>query len=158
MGRTVDMKTRGYVALAGTFGYELDITKLSDEDREVMKTQIEDYNKYGHLIREGDYYRIISSGGTVKKYKECRSVSWMFVSKDKNEALLTYVQERGTANRFAEIIKLSGLDANKVYKFEDGRKYTGEELMQLGFAVNKLYGDGAAELYHFVGDEEETNE
>lgn len=158
VGRTVDMKTRGYVALSGTFGYELDITQMSDSDKEIMKTQIEDYNRYGHLVREGDYYRITSSGGAVKKYKDSRSTSWMFVSKDKNEALLTYVQERGAANRFAEIIKLSGLDAEKNYRLEDGRKYKGEELMQVGLAVNKLYGDGAAEMYHFVCCEEAADE
>ena len=153
VGRTVDIRTRGYVALAGTFGYELDITKVSDEDKEIMRRQIEDYNRFGHLVREGDYYRITSVGDMVKKYKKDSSASWMFVSKDRSEALLTYIQERGSANRFSEIIKLEGLDEKVIYSLDDGRKYSGEELMRLGFVVDKLYGDGVGRMYHFVANE-----
>lgn len=152
VGRTVDIRTRGYVALAGTFGYELDITKLSDSDKEAMSKQVEDYNKFGHLVREGDYYRITSVGKMFKQYKESSSASWMFVSKDKKEVLLTYIQERGSANKFPEIIHLEGLDEKTIYTLGDGRTYSGEELMKVGFLVDKLYGDGAGHIYHFTAE------
>jgi alpha-galactosidase len=59
-GRTVPFMTRGHVALAGTFGYELDITKLTDEERKLISRQVVLFHTYNDLIRNGDYYRIAS--------------------------------------------------------------------------------------------------
>ena len=53
-------ETRGNVAVLGTFGYELDITKLTEEEKEKVKVQVQNYHKYNDLIREGDYYRLAS--------------------------------------------------------------------------------------------------
>ncbi|MBR6223949.1 MAG: alpha-galactosidase [Lachnospiraceae bacterium] len=150
VGRTTDMTTRGYVALLGTFGYELDITKLSDEDKEIIKEQVADYHRFNDLIREGDYYRITSDGGLYTNYSVYHSYSWMFVSKDKKEALLTYVQERGTANMRPQQVKLVGLDPKKIYRLDDGRSFSGDELVHIGFVTDKLWGDGKGRLYHFV--------
>ncbi|MCR5213347.1 MAG: alpha-galactosidase [Eubacterium sp.] len=149
VGRTVDMRTRGYVALAGTFGYELDITKLSDQDKDIIKDQVGDYKKYSHLVREGDYYRITSVSRLCPANRDSRSVSWLFVSKDKTEALYTYVQKLGGANLRSEIVRLQGLDPDKVYGLDDGRRFTGSELMYNGFVTDKLYGDCVGSLYHF---------
>lgn len=44
--------TRGYVVLAGTFGYELDITKIPEKEREQIPKQVEMYHKYNDLVRE----------------------------------------------------------------------------------------------------------
>ena len=57
--------TRGHVALAGTFGYELDITKLPEEERKLIPEQTAMYHKYHELIREGEYYRILSAVKTT---------------------------------------------------------------------------------------------
>lgn len=149
VGRTTDFRTRGYVALAGTFGYELDITKLSDDEKAMIKEQVADYKKYNHIVREGDYYRITSSSGLVPKYDGECSYSWMCVAKDKSEALYTYVQERGNANKRPELVKLAGFDPDFQYVLDDGRCFFGDELMNVGFVVDKIYGDGAAKIYHF---------
>ena len=53
-------KTRGYVALSGTFGYELDITKLPAEERAMIPGQVALYKKFSDLVRNGDYNRIAS--------------------------------------------------------------------------------------------------
>ncbi len=60
VGRVTPFETRGYVALAGTFGYELDVTKIQEEDRRMIPEQVAMYHKYSDLVREGDYYRIAS--------------------------------------------------------------------------------------------------
>nr|MCR5508934.1 alpha-galactosidase [Lachnospiraceae bacterium] len=57
-GRNVPFETRGYVALAGTFGYELDITKIPEDDLNLIAGQVEMYHKYAPLVRNGDYYRL----------------------------------------------------------------------------------------------------
>lgn len=60
VGRVTPMETRAHVALAGTFGYELDITKLSEEEKQNAIVFNQEYHKYNDLVREGDYYRIAS--------------------------------------------------------------------------------------------------
>lgn len=148
VGRITDMRARGYVALFGTFGYELDITKLSCEDIELIKAQISDYRKYSHLVREGDLYRLCTTG----EYNNSSSIdkaAWVFVSKDKKEALLTYVQNLNSANTPSPVVRLAGLDPDKVYKTDDNEIYSGDELMNIGFVTEKLNGDFKASIYHF---------
>ena len=86
VGRVTPFETRGHVALAGTFGYELDITKIPEEDRQQIPAQTAMYHKYNDLIRRGDYYRIASflENGNYDCY--------MVASKDRTEALVNYVQ------------------------------------------------------------------
>ena len=45
-GRVTPFETRAAVAMAGTFGYELDPAKLSDEEKEMVRQQIRDYHTY----------------------------------------------------------------------------------------------------------------
>jgi alpha-galactosidase len=54
------MSTRGVVAMSGTFGYELDITKVSDTDRQVIQKLNGDFHKYEDVIHSGDVYRLVS--------------------------------------------------------------------------------------------------
>ena len=105
-GRTTPFQTRGEVALSGTFGYELDITKIAQEERAQIPGQIASYHKYNELVREGDYYRIASfrENGVY----DC----WMSTSKDKKEALVTFVQVLAKPNQKSFHIRLQGLDPN----------------------------------------------
>jgi len=80
VGRVTPFETRGHVALAGTFGYELDITKLSEEEHKIVQEQTKMYHKYHDLVREGDYYRIASY--RENHYYDC----WAVAAKDKSES------------------------------------------------------------------------
>lgn len=145
VGRSTPFETRGHVALAGTFGYELDVTKIPEEDKKMIPEQVKMYHKYNDLVREGDYYRIASyseNGGY-----DCYGV----VSKDKSEALYTYVQVLGRANAHNRIIKLKGLDADKEYRI-DGKEevYSGDVLMKAGYAVDNMWGDFKSRLIHLT--------
>ena len=151
VGRNTDLRTRGYVALAGAFGYELDITKISEEDRAIIKEQIEDHKKYGHLVREGDLYRLYTTGG-YRRGSSIDKAAWIFVSKDKKEALLTYVQNLGSANMPAPVIRLAGLDPEISYVTDSGEIYAGDELMNIGFVADRLWGDFKASIYHFKAE------
>ena len=143
VGRITPFETRGYVALAGTFGYELDVTKIPREDRELIPAQVEMYHKYNDLIRMGDYYRIASY--RENHYFDC----WQVVSKDKKEALLTYIQVLNLANSRSRIIKLKGLDPNQYYKV-DGMEHilSGNALMCAGICMDKLWGDFKGNLVY----------
>lgn len=145
VGRITPFETRGHVALAGTFGYELDITKISEEDREMIKEQTKLYHKYHELVREGDYYRIAS-------FRENHNYDcWQVVSKDKKEALVTYVQVLGEANYHSRRICLQGLSPEAIYRLEEtGEEYGGDLLMYGGILLPKLWGDAKSKLLHFL--------
>ena len=149
VGRTTSLATRGVVALAGTFGYELDITRLSEGELNEVRGQVEMYHRYNDLIREGDLYRITDMSPLSKCNNDRPSYAWMNVAKDKSEALLSYVQVRGGANIRSEVLYLQGLQPDAVYALDDGREYSGEELMYAGFVTDQIWGDGASALYHF---------
>ena len=146
VGRVTPFETRGYVALAGTFGYELDVTKIPAEDREMIPRQVEMYHKYNDLVRTGDYYRIAS-------YQENHMYDcYMVVAKDKTEALVTYIQVLGRPNSHSRRILLKGLDPDKRYCIEgEERTYLGSTLMQGGILVGNLWGDFKGKLFHIVG-------
>ena len=139
VGRVTPFVTRGHVALSGTFGYELDITKLTDEERAIVKAQTAEYHKYNDLIREGDYYRMESY--TENKDRD----SWMIVSKEKDRALVFCVQVLSGANRKSRFLRLKGLDPDRRY-VADGREYQGSTLMRAGLRIPAESGDFKSRL------------
>ena len=145
VGRVTPFETRGYVALAGTFGYELDVTKIPESDREQIPAQVAMYHKYNDLVREGDYYRIASYA--ENHYFDCYGV----VSKNKKEALYTYVQVLNRPNYHSRRIYLKGLAAEKYYAIEgeDGT-WSGEQLMNAGLLVQNPFGDFKGKLIHLT--------
>ena len=147
VGRSTPFMTRAHVALAGTFGYELDITKISEEERAMIPEQVSMYHKYNDLVREGDYYRVAS-------YRENGLYDcWMVVAKDKSEALVTYVQVLGRPNVHSRKIKLLGLDVDADYRLDGTEKvYGGDLLMNAGMLIETMRGDYMSRLYHFVLD------
>ena len=120
-GRTTPFETRGYVALAGTFGYELDVTRIKEADRNMIPAQVKMYHKYNDLVRTGDYYRVAS-------YLENHEWdSWEVVTKDKMEALVTFINVTGRVNYKARLVRLKGLDPDKTYSLRYFDMKTGEE-------------------------------
>lgn len=145
VGRSTPFMTRAHVALAGTFGYELDITKLPEEERKLIPEQTAMYHKYHELIRDGEYYRILS-------YRENhRSDCWAVASEDKNEVLVTYVQVLAQVNMPSRKVRLRGFDPAKKYRLEGTDEvYSGEMLMNAGFRMKDFWGDFVSRLYHFI--------
>lgn len=143
VGRVTPFETRGHVALAGTFGYELDVTKIPEEDQRMIPEQVKMYHAYNDLVREGDYYRIAS-------YRENHLFDcYMIVAKDKSEALVTFVQVIGQPNYHSRRIRLQGLDPEANYSLEEnGRVFGGDLLMQAGLPVERLWGDAQSKLFH----------
>ena len=152
-GRTTPFRTRGFVALAGTFGYELDITKIAADERALIPEQIALYKKYNPLVRTGDYYRIASY--SENKEWDC----WSVVSKDKRECLVTLVQVLNHPNFHSRRVYLEGLCAEREYSisFEDsyGNRnelgtWSGQTLMNAGLLMPRLWGDFNSQLIHLV--------
>jgi len=144
VGRSASFDTRGIVALSGTFGYELDVTRIPKEDREKIPGQVEMYHKYNNLVRTGDYYRL------TPLFKKLPYECWGFVAKDKSEALVTYVCIMGVPDIHSRRIRLKGLDENAFYRNEEtGEVFSGAVLMNAGININVNH-DFEAKLFHFV--------
>lgn len=143
--------TRSYVALTGTFGYELDVENLSSEELEDIPKQIDLYKKINHLIRQGDYFRLASYCENHKWD------AWQVVSKDKKELIVNYVQVLNEALYHSRILKLKSLNEEFFYNVDlydwDGKfkflgKVSGKTLMNGGLKLNRLPGDFKAQLFY----------
>ena len=135
-GRRTPLATRGVVAMAGSFGYEMDLNLLTEDEKEAVKAQVEDYKKYYDLIHNGDYYRLTSPQG------DSGFTAWQFVSGDKTRTLLNLVITHVRANAPDLWFKLRGLDPEKRYRLEEnGRIYSGSALMNAGISIPMIMGD-----------------
>jgi alpha-galactosidase len=134
-GRITSLETRGVVAMAGSFGYELDLNTLSDEEKTEVTKQIESFKAYGPLIHNGDYYRLTDPmTGKV--------AVWSYVSGDKSKALVHGVIFRTEPNMIRYTVKLKGLDPAATYIMpETGQTFTGAALMSGGILLPKPWGD-----------------
>jgi alpha-galactosidase len=144
-GRITDIKTRGVVAMAGTFGYELDLNHISDEDKVMVMQQIHDCKKYWNLTHAGLYYRL-TNPTTNREY-----AAWESVARDKSEALLSIVTLNSHFNEPVNYVKLKGLDEDANYVDElSGKEYHGSMLMYGGFPIPASMGEYKALQIHFV--------
>lgn len=140
--RSTSLDTRANVAYFGTFGYELDITRLPEEELEIMKKQIVFMKEHRELIQKGTFYRLLSPF-------EGNSSAWMVVSEDRSEALMAYFRVMEPANGKFERIYLKGLDVSEKYSVQEQfgaemqyGEFGGDELMYAGMSVS----DSAAGL------------
>ena len=143
--RRTGYETKTNVALWGTFGYELDPDKLTEEEIAEIKEQAKLYHKYYDVIHYGDLYRLESP---FENYDRC---AWQFVSEDKKEALVTAVQIKKVVHGF-KMLKLQGLKPNSIYKDEaTGDTYSGAYLMNAGLNLyDILDNDGDSYLLHLT--------
>lgn len=149
-GRTVSLKTRGIVAMAGNFGYELDLNLLTEEEKEEVKSQIKAYKENWNLIHHGQYYRLHHPAGHPD------AAAWSFVSADRKEMLLNIVSLDTHGNAPVTYIRCMGLSADILYEAaETGEQFSGSILMHTGYPVPVIPGEYNAWQYHFIAKEAE---
>ncbi|MGN1156390.1 MAG: alpha-galactosidase [Agathobacter sp.] len=141
VGRVTPFETRGHVALAGTFGYELNVATLSQEEKDMVKDQVKMYHAYNDVVREGDYYRIAS-------YSENREYDcWQVNAKDGRKVLVTFVQVLMRPNYHSRRVCLQGLEPDAYYEVEGTDKvYAGDVLMYGGLPIENMWGDFQSKL------------
>jgi alpha-galactosidase len=134
-GRTISLKTRGNVAMSGNFGYELDLTKFSEEEKNMVKEQVKLYKELRELIQFGEFYRLLSPF-------EGNETAWMFVDEAKKNVFAVYIRVLKETNGPSKKLKLKGLDSDKNYRLlETGEVYGGDELMHAGINIPRMDGD-----------------
>ncbi|MBP2057366.1 alpha-galactosidase [Lactobacillus colini] len=143
LGRITPFNTRGIVAMWGNLGYELELTKLSVEDQQAVKEQIQKYKKIRELTQYGKLYRL-------KSPMDSNQAAWMVVSSNQEEAIVSVVNILAYAQPYLTKVKLAGLDPNKKYQdLDNNQVYGGDELMNMGLYEPAWHGDFQAKMYHF---------
>lgn len=124
--RNTPIETRANVAYFGTFGYELDLNKLSMDEQIKVKEQITFMKDYREIIQFGTFYRL-------KSPFEGNETVWMVVSQDQNTAIIGYYRTLQEVNVGYRRVKLLGLDPDKEYHVNlNNTVHYGDELMNLG--------------------------
>jgi alpha-galactosidase len=138
VGRITPLTTRGNTAMSGNFGYELDLTKLSAEEKEIIREQVATYKDIRRLVQTGDMYRLKSPFAG-------NETAWMFVSDDKKEAIVFYFQAMAEPNAPLRRLKLKGLREDYHYRLNevDGC-YRGDRLMHVGLTIKGIHADYAS--------------
>ena len=130
--RITPFETRGAIASLGATGYELDLTKLTEEEKAKVKEQIANYKQIDDLILNGDLYRL-SDPFTTNYFCE------MLVSKDKTKAYVVGERFRGDPCDHDRILKLHGLDEDKTYTIKEfNLTASGKALMGAGVLYPRL--------------------
>ena len=155
----VPFETKAAIAMCGTFGYELDATKLKKKEIKACKKMSALYHKYYDLNFFGDYYRL------ANPFEQVNLVAWETVAKDKSEALVTVITVNLTVNGPQEYIKCKGLDRDRYYRVEssfgpqagfgsqdasDELVATGMALMHAGIPIPREIPEYTAFIYHLT--------
>ena len=139
--RITPIETRGVVAMSGNFGYELDITKLPESEKEIIKEQVKLYKEIRETIQFGKCYRLSSPF-------ENNDIAWMFISKGCEEIIVSFVRTLAKPNSKFISLKLVGLDESSKYEIlGENIIVGGDELMNIGLNVPELKGDYQAKMW-----------
>ena len=131
--RSTPLYTRANVACFGTFGYEMDLNRLTAEEQEEVKRQTAFMKKYRSVLQFGSFYRLESPF-------EGNVTAWMSVSGDRKTAVVGWYRTLNGINMGYTRVKLRGLEPDSVYRVSaDGvlrGEYYGDELMNVGLVTS----------------------
>lgn len=142
--RTTSISMRGDVAMSGNLGYELDLTRLSEEDKIAVKNQVSYYKEIRSLIQFGEFYRL-------KSPFEGNETAWLFTNKKKTEVIVYYFKVLAEPAASASVLKLRGIDVNKEYQVNGtDTVYGGDELAFAGLSIpiEMIQGDFQSFCWH----------
>ena len=162
LGRVTPMQMRAFVAMAGCFGYELDICKMSDVDKELVKEHVAFYKELRPTLQLGTFTRLLSPFEGKRN-----ETAWQWVSQNGKQVVVMYFKILSEPAHQIRILKLANLDASVNYKvtkyfpaqrlaFESmnqqqdsicGQSFYGDELMYNGLSVEKIETDFAAYMW-----------
>lgn len=135
IGRTTSLKMRGDVAMSGNFGYELDLTKLTDEELEQMKAQVSFVKQVRHLTQQGNFTRLQSPF-------ETDYAAWQFADEKKDEILVCIFRRFARMGAEFNYVRVMDIDENAWYVDDNGREYHGSVLRHVGIRANFVDENG----------------
>jgi alpha-galactosidase len=151
-GRVVPIESRAVTAMAGSFGYEMDLNTLTEEEKGLVRDQIIRFKKDRGLIHNGRYYRL---SNPLKD----NVAAWAFGADDGSALFVCGMIYRTEPNMLRYTLRLRGLVPDRIYRLEEsGALYTGAALMEGGVVLAKSWGDDYPICMHFTAVQEETDE
>ncbi|MBQ8094020.1 MAG: alpha-galactosidase [Clostridia bacterium] len=143
-GRNTPLQTRAAVAMCGTFGYELDLLKLTPEELDEIRTINTRVHAWQMLLYYGNFYRLCDPYNS-------NEAGWMVVSDDRSEAIVTHVYAMAYPNQKQRMLLLDGLDPDLHYLDDaTGRIYGGDELMYHGYPLKTAWNDYMSQQIHLT--------
>ncbi len=134
--------TRGHVAMTGQFGFEADLSAVSDETMQEMREQVALRKKIEDVVNFGDMYRLDSP--FEKDYSSIE-----FLSEDKSRVVLFHCCVLGHRNGPHYFVKLQDLEPDATYVCEEtGVEYSGSVLCNHGVMFMHRQ-DFESHLYNF---------
>ena len=146
-GRVTPLRTRGIVAMAGTYGLELDPGTLTEEEKEEIRRQLAVRRRFAALIEDGIYLRL---SDPVRD----PIAAWLMVSEDRSEALLSTVNLETHFNDAQRYVRLQGLDPGALYAVKDVFEESAAvlcpaaALMGSGFPIAREMGEYGAHMFY----------
>ncbi len=128
VNRATPLSTRANAAYFGTFGYELDLNRLTSEEREQVRAQIAFMKEHRDVIQFGDFYRLLSPF-------QGNFTAWMAVSPDRRTALVGWYKTLNEVNGPFRRLRLRGLDPALCYTVDGTSAHYGDELMEVGLVA-----------------------
>lgn len=133
----------------GAFGYELDATALTGQEKQQVKEQILFFKQHRKLLQYGTFYRLLSPF-------EGTDAAWMVVSDDKKEAIVVFYRLLAKPNPPFVRLHLKGLDVSFKYEVKMEKQTQvlyGDELMHIGLFIPPFYmGTVKTEETVMIGD------
>ncbi|CAD7973011.1 unnamed protein product [Amoebophrya sp. A25] len=133
--RTVLLKTRFIVALFGTFGLELDLTKMNSEELREIRDLVVLRNSLAPVILHGVFYRLPGFGypgfdyghsaGLTSANGVSNVYAWMCVEQDQGGStpqravVMAVVLQRDTVGQFPSRLRLRGLNPQAQYRLRE---------------------------------------
>ena len=143
-GRVTPLATRAAVAMCGTFGYELDLQKLTREELDIIRETNKRVHELQPILFYGEFYRL-------KDPYEGNEAAWMSVRSDRREAIITHVYAQAFPQQKPKLLRLTGLDPALDYTdVDNGRVYGGDELMQHGYPLSVAWNDYMSQQIHLI--------
>lgn len=137
-------KSRCDIAHLGATGYELDTTKLTDEELAQIPGQVAAYHADEDLVLEGDLYRLCAPTPGSNYFAVC------LVAKDKKKAKLTVMKLQENFNEPEIRMYPRGLaDEISYHVPELGKTMRGSSWKHFGICPEFPAGDYETLVYHF---------
>jgi alpha-galactosidase len=146
LGRLTSLQMRGHVAMSGNFGYEMDLSTLSEAEKELVCDQVRTYRQIAPLVQQGEMYRLLSPF-------DGNEAAWMFVSQDRREAAVFWFKVLAQPNEPLRLLKFKGLDPELDYRrLDTGETFGGDLLMSRGMECPMQQGDFQSALWRLRSD------
>jgi len=142
---TTPFHSRAALAHLGATGYELDTTKMTDEELFEIPNQIAAYKADTDLVLDGDVYRLVSPFGDTNYF------AMEVVTPDKKKAKIVVMKFMEAFNEPEVRIFPKGLDPETVYEVTElGLTMQGKSWMNFGIYPKMDDRDFETKVYRFI--------